>query len=217
MVALARRVAATDLMPTDPGYGGDENHTQVLFSDWTPANLSPHDENVEVYSNCKEVELCLNGRSLGTETINADASPRSWIVPFAPGTLQAVARNDGTTVAQDELKTAGQPADIILYRSSHDLPWNSENVATIRAKIVDSTGIEIPRAHVLIRFQISGPGAIAAVDNGDNASHEPFHATCRHAYLGECVAYVKTTGLGTIVLTATAPGLTKASIQLDSN
>jgi beta-galactosidase len=216
MVAITRRVAATDLMPTDPGYGGEENHTQVLFSDWTPSNPSPHNENVEVYSNCKEVELFLNGQSLGVKTINADASPRNWTVPFAPGTLQAVARNDGVTVAKDELKTAGPPAKIILSTESATLRWNWENVAPVRAKIVDANGIEIPRANDLIHFQISGPGVIAAVDNGDNSSHEPFQATERHAYLGECVAYLKASGFGNILLTATAPGLTAGSIRLDS-
>lgn len=217
MVAIARRVAATELMPTDPGYGGVENHTQVLFSDWTPSNLSPHDENVEVYSNCKEVELFLNGRSLGVKTINPDASPRNWIVPFAPGTLQAVARNDGITVAKDELRTAGPPADIVLYRTSNDLPWAWENVATVRAKIVDANGVEVPRAHDLIHFEISGPGVIAAVDNGDNSSHEPFQAIERDACLGECVALVKATGFaGNITLTATAPGLTAGSVELET-
>jgi beta-galactosidase len=73
---IARRAAATELMPTDPGYGAEERHTQVLFSDWTPKDLQPHDENVEIYSNCKEVELFLNDQSLGVKNINADAAPR---------------------------------------------------------------------------------------------------------------------------------------------
>ena len=55
---------------------------------------------MEVYSNCKEVELFLNGQSLGVKKINADASPRIWRVAFAPGKIKAVARNDGTIVAE---------------------------------------------------------------------------------------------------------------------
>ncbi len=63
-------------------------YAQVLFADWTPTNLQPHAENVEVYSNCKEVELFLNGKSLGAKTINADASPRNWQVPLHAGSFE---------------------------------------------------------------------------------------------------------------------------------
>jgi beta-galactosidase len=218
MVAIARRVAATDLMPTDPGYGGEERHTQVLFSDWTPKDLSAHDENVEVYSNCKEVELFLNGKSLGVENIHADASPRTWRVPFAPGTLKAVARNGGIVAATDELRTAGPPAKIILSTESGQLSPGFDNVAVVRAKIVDADGIEIPQANDLIAFQISGPGVIAAVDNADNSSHELFQANARHAFQGECVAFVKATAAaGKIRLTATATGLASGSISIKTS
>jgi beta-galactosidase len=208
MVAIAHRVAATDLMPTDPGYGGEEKHTQVLFSDWTPKDLSPHDENVEVYSNCKEVELFLNGQSLGVKILNADARPRNWIVPFAPGILRAVARNDGKIAATDELRTAGKPAKIMLSTETKSLSPGFDSVAIVRAKITDADGVEIPRANDLISFQISGPGIIAAVDNADNASHESFQAPRRHAFQGNCVAFVKATAdSGEITLTAGAAGL----------
>jgi beta-galactosidase len=218
MVAIARRVAPTDLMPTDPGYGGEERHTQVLFSDWTPKDLSPHNENVEVYSNCKEVDLFLNGRSLGAKTINADASPRNWQVPFAPGTLKAVGRNDAQVVAGDELQTAGKPAKIVLTSNVGKISPDWDDVAVVRAKIADANGVEIPRAKDLVSFKISGPGVIVAVDNGDNASHEPFQAAERHACEGECVAFVKASApAGRIVLTATAAGLDAGSIAIEAS
>ena len=211
--SFTRRVAATDLMPTDPGYGGEEKHTQVLFSDWTPKDLSPHDENVEIYSNCKEVELFLNGKSLGVKNLNADARPRNWLVPFAPGILQAVARNDGKIVATDELRTAGKPEKIILSTETKTLSPGFDNVAVVRAKITDADGIEIPRAKNLISFQVSGLGVIAAVDNGDNTSHELFQTDARHAFQGECVAFVSATAAGEIIVSATADGLTTGKIS----
>jgi beta-galactosidase len=217
MVAIARRVASTDLMPTDPGYGAEERHTQVLFSDWTPKDLKPHDENVEIYSNCKEVELFLNGNSLGKKEINADASPRSWRVPFAPGKLKAVARNSGVTVAAAELVTAGKPVEIVLATETKKLSPGFDDVALVRAKIVDAQGIEIPRANDLISFKLSGPGVIAAVDNADNGSHEPFQAAARHAFQGECVAFVKATAAGKITLTATAAGLKAGAITIKTS
>ena len=216
MVSVNRRVSKDDLMPNDPGYGGEERFTPVVFADWTPANLSPHDENVEVYSNCKEVELFLNGKSLGSKPINADASPRNWKVTYEPGTLKAVARSsNGTIVATDELRTAGKPAKIVLASDTKQLSPGFDHVAIIRATVTDTNGIRIPRANDLVSFTVSGPGNIAAVDNGDNASHEPFQATERKAYGGECVAFVQATaGAGTIKLSASAPGLDTGSIVI---
>jgi beta-galactosidase len=215
MVAIARRAAATELMPTDPGYGAEERHTQVLFSDWTPTDLKPHEETVEIYSNCKDVELLLNDQSLGVKNINADAAPRVWRVPFSPGKIRAVARNGGKIVATDELVTAGKPAKIILSTETKKLSPAFDAVAIVRAEIVDAKGVEIPRASDLISFKISGPGAIAAVDKGDNSSHELFQSDARHAFQGECVAFVKAMATtGRIVLTATANGLATDSVTL---
>ena len=189
-----------------------------MFADWTPHNLESHNVNVEVYSNCKAVELFLNGQSLGKKEINADARPRNWLVPFAPGILKAVARNDGKIVATDELHTAGKPAKIILSAETKTLSPGFDHVAVVRAKITDADGLEIPLADDLITFKVSGPGIIAAVDNGDNTSHELFQASERHAFQGECVAFVKATAAGgPITLTAAAPGLKSGPVVIETS
>jgi beta-galactosidase len=217
MVRAVRRVSRTDAMPTDPGTAGaDERYSQVLFADWTPKNSAPHDENVEVYSNCKEVELFLNGKSLGTKILNADASPRNWNVPFAPGTLKAVARDgNGKIVATDELRTAGKPAKIILSADKNKITDDWNDVCEVTAKITDKNGIVVPAANDLISFKISGAGMITAVDSADNSSHESFQVDERRAFQGRCVAFVKAaTSSGKIILTASAPGLTGGSVAI---
>jgi beta-galactosidase len=218
MVAVARRISQTEAMPTDPGYGAEEKHTQVLFADWTPQNLQPHTENVEVYSNCKRVELFLNGKSLGKKEINADASPRTWDVPFAPGTLQAAAWNAGQPAITNTLRTAGKPVEILLAADTKWLAPGWDHVAVVRAMVVDSRGTRVPRASDLITFKLTGPGTLAAVDNGDNASHEPFQAAARHAYQGACAAFVRADAeTGKITLTATAAGLKSGSVSLKAS
>ncbi len=208
MVRIVRRVAPADLTPTDPGYGTEEKHTEVLFADWTPPNSAPHEENVEVYSNCREVELFLNGKSLGAKPLNADASPRIWKVAYAPGALKAVARNGGKTAATHELRTAGRPVGILLAADQSKLAAGWDDVCRVTATVVDEHGVPLPDANDLIAFAISGPGVIAAVDNADNASHEPFQATERHAFQGQCIAFVKASATsGKMVVTASAPGL----------
>jgi beta-galactosidase len=218
MVYMVRRLAPTDAMPVDPGYGGPERYTQVVFPDWTPRDSAPHEETVELYSNCKQVELFLNGKSLGSQSLPADASPRIWQVTYEPGALKAIGRDDnGNIMATDELRTAGRPAKIMLSTETEALPPGFDHVAEVRAKITDANGTELPRANDLISFTLSGPGEIAAVDNGDNSSHEPFQSTQRHAYNGECVAFVRASSTsGEISLSASAPGLPPASIVIQA-
>ena len=216
MVHSTRRVAATPLPPSDPGYGLDRR-PQVLFSDWTPRDTSPHEENVEVYSNCEEVELFLNGRSLGSKPRPADDAPRNWKVAFAPGVLRAVGKNNGKAVATHELKTAGKAARVMLSvdRSSITQQW--DDVSHVMATVVDDAGVIVPDASDLITFKITGPGRVVAVDSGNNMSHEPFQASERRAYQGLCVAMIKAAaGSGKITLVATAPGLTSGMVIIDA-
>jgi beta-galactosidase len=82
---------------------------------------------------------------------------------------------------------------------------------------VDENGVRVPNANALITFSITGPGVIAAVDNGDNASHEPFQALERRAFEGRCFAMIKATaGYGNIRLTASGPGLRSSSITINA-
>ncbi len=215
MVFMARRLAPTDAMPVDPGYAADERYSQVLFADWTPQNLNPHQENVEVYSNCKEVELFLNGKSLGAQEMHADASPRMWNVIFTPGTLKAVARNDGEVAAEDKLITAGKPTNVILTSNLKKIANDWDAIAFVQAEIVDGHGIVVPRANNLVSFKVSGPGLIAAVDNADNSNHEPFQSSQRRAFQGKCIAFIKANASsGRIEITASSPGLKSDSILI---
>jgi beta-galactosidase len=207
MVAIVRRTAPTQTSPTDPGFV-PLNRRQVVFADWSPPNQQPHEENVEVYSNCESVELFLNGESLGAKPLNADASPRTWNVTYAPGVLRAAATNQGKSAALQEIHTAGLPAKIILTTDRPRLSPGWDDVAFVTANIVDAQGVPVPSANALVSFALTGPGVIAAVDSADNASHEPFQATERRAFQGRCVAFVKATAAtGPLTVTASAPGL----------
>lgn len=216
MVRMVRRVAPAGIRPLHPGEAaGPRRPRQLLFRDWTPANLGPHVETVEVYSNAQQVELLLNSKSLGAETIHADASPRAWQVPFAPGTLRAIATNAGRVVATDELRTAGAPARIVLTADRHGIAPGWSHVDYLAATVVDAHGVVVPSASNRITFTVAGPGFIAAVDNADNSSHEPFQADQRSAYQGRCVAFLRArVSHGSIVVTASSPGLRSGTASL---
>jgi beta-galactosidase len=214
-VYAVRRVAPTPLAPTDPGYGNDRRPT-VLFADWTPTDTKPHEENVEVYSNAEQVELFLNGRSLGSKARPSDDAPRNWMVPFEPGTLRAVGSVGGKTVATHELKTAGRPARVLLSVDKPTLANAWDDVVYVEATIVDANGVIVPSASDLITFNVTGAGRVVAVDSGDNTSHEPFQATQRRAFQGRCFALLKADKpRGRVTVTASAPGLAGGTVTVE--
>ena len=188
------------------------------INNWTPTDFDTYDDaKVAIYSNCEEVELFLNGKSLGVKTKPADDSPRLYDVTFEKGHLKVIGRNKGKEVATEELLTAGPPAKIILTVDKAKLNNNWDDLAFVTAKIYDAKGILCPNADHLVKFTITGTGYIDAVDNGNVASHEMYKASQRHAYRGACVAYVKGIALGTVNVVATAEGLESGSIKLEVN
>jgi beta-galactosidase len=132
-----------------------------------------------------------------------------WKVPFTTGTLRAVASDAGRDpLATAELTTAGVPSKLLLRVDRAALARHWEDVIYATATVVDDRGTIVPAADNAITFHIDGPGAIAAVESADPASHEPFQADHRRAFQGRCVAIVRATAdSGAIRLTATADGL----------
>jgi beta-galactosidase len=217
MVRIARRLGAQQATPADPGFQ-PLNRRQLEACDWTPGDLQPHEETVEIFSNCEQVELLLNGKSLGSKPLPEDASPRAWKLQFEPGALEAIGRNAGKIVARDKLRTAGKPARITLTAERDRVTPDFDDVVCVTASVADKDGVPVPNADDLITFNSTGPGRIAAVDNGDNASHEPFQASERHAFRGQCVAFVRAAASkGHITVNASAPGLEGGSVKLTAD
>ncbi len=137
-------------------------------------------------------------------------------MPFAPGELRAVGTNGGKTVASHEIRTAGQPARIVLAADRLMIAPAWDDLSYVIATVVDENGVLVPTARDLITFKITGPGVVAAVDSGDSNSHESFQASERRAYQGRCFAAIKANATsGRIILEASAPGLRSTSITIN--
>ena len=175
--------------------------------DWNPPG-EDREIAVAVYSNAESVELSLNGKSLG-EKRRLGLLTRTWRVPFEPGVLRAVGRDDGHVVATDELQTAGKSSTLLLW-----FDRAGPGMAFVTATVADEGEMRNPLADDLVTFAVSGPASIVAVDNADRAGHELFQATQRHAYRGRAVAIVKWNGPGKVKVTASAAGLVPASLRI---
>lgn len=187
----------------------------TALADWTPSNLGPHDEKVEVYSNAEEVELFINNRSFGRKPRNADDSARLWEVPFTPGSVRAVGYTKGKAVAEDTLRTAGKAARIKLIAEQTSLAHGFDHIAFIRVEVVDAKGVVVPSATHAIKVQLSGPGAIAAFDNGDVKDHTSFTSPERKVVAGHALLMVNATGeANAIQITASSHGLAPAKVTI---
>ncbi|MBD2722147.1 beta-galactosidase GalB [Hymenobacter armeniacus] len=198
-------------------------------SEWTSKpvlHLLPHwnwkpGQTVDVwayYSQADEVELFLNGKSLGTKKKGTDDLHVLWRVPYAPGTLQAISRRAGKTVLTSTVKTAGPAAKIELTADRSQLQADGKDLSFITVRVLDAAGNLVPDAANLVKLSVSGPGFIAGVDNGYQASMESFKAPERKAYNGMALAIIQTTDKGgTITLKAMAEGLAPGTLTLTSN
>jgi beta-galactosidase len=169
------------------------------------------------YTNCEEVELLLNGKSLGSKKKIGDDLHLMWRVSFAPGTLKAIGRTEGKEIVVREVKTAGPPAKIVLEADRSSITADGKDLSFITAKVLDEQGTLVPHANNLIHFSISGEGKIVGVDNGLQTSDESFKANNRRAFNGLCLTVIGSKEKpGRIVLNAKADGLQEVSIVIDT-
>lgn len=187
-------------------------------SDWSPTDIDTYDEaKIQVYSNCDEVELFLNGTSVGVQQRPADnASPRNFSITFHKGTLKAVAKNAGKVVAEQVLTTTGNPAKIVLTAERSSIANNWDDVVYITATVTDENGLPCINATSKIKFNAEGAGVIAAVDNADLASTEPYQGKEHWVFKGKCIAIVKANAnSGTIKITASTDELKSDSVTIN--
>lgn len=169
------------------------------------------------YNHADEVELFLNGKSLGTKKKEGDDLHVMWRLKFEPGTLKAVSRKNGKVVLTKEIHTAGKPAKMELTADRKNIKADGKDLSFITVKILDKDGNVVPNADNLVNFKINGSAFIASVDNGDPVSHDPFKASYRKAFHGLALAIVQSKGkAGRVTFTATSKGLPPATIVLQT-
>ncbi len=142
-----------------------------LLPHWTWPDKEGQEIDVRCFSNCDEVELFLNGQSLGKQAVQKNSHLR-WKVKYAPGTLLATGLKAGQTAAQDKVQTAGAPAGIQLTPDRPDINADGQDVSIITVAVTDAQGRVVPVAGNSVSFQLSGPGRILGVGNGDPSCHE---------------------------------------------
>ena len=194
-------------------------------SEWTNKtvlHLFPHwnwkaGQNVDLwayYNNADEVELFLNGKSLGTKKKMGDDLHSMWRVPFQAGTLKAVSRKNGKTVKETSIQTAGNPSKIKLTADRNTINADGNDLSFITVDITDEKGILSPNVNNEIQFSLLGNGKIVGVCSGDPVSHESYKGTKHTALNGKCFVIIQAGNKPEkLELTASANGL-KSSVTI---
>src|SRR5438477_10744195 len=157
-----------------------------LFPHWNWLGREGEEIPVWVYSNCDEVELFLNGTSLGAQAMKPNRH-LEWKVKYAPGKLVA----KGTCrviqgLLETTVETTGAPAAIALEPDRATLTADGADVPLLTVKIVDAQGRTAPAATNAATFNLTGPGRLLGVGNGNPTSHESDKAKQRSAFNGLC-------------------------------
>jgi beta-galactosidase len=175
---------------------------------------------VEAYSNCKQVELFLNGVSLGQQEVKLN-SILSWQVNYQPGALSAKGFDvAGKVIIETKVETAEEISQIQVVPDRKSINADGEDVAVYSVSALDAQGRFVPLANNKINFSIEGPGTIVGVGNGDPACHEPDKfapggAWSRSLFNGLAQVIVQSTrDAGEIKLTAIAEGLRPANASI---
>ena len=194
---------------------------QSWWSDETVLHIFPHwnwpgkeGQGIPVwcYSNCDEVELFLNGKSLG-EKVMPRCFHLEWDVEYVPGKLEAKGYKGGREVVTTVVETTGSAAALRLTADRARIRADNQDVFTVAVAVVDGEGRLVSTADNQVTFAVSGRAKIIGVANGDPSSHEPDKADRRKAFNGLCMAIVQSGWTaGDIKLTGESPGLRSASV-----
>jgi beta-galactosidase len=187
-----------------------------IFPHWNWPGKEGKDISVHCYTNCEEVELFLNGKSIGKKK----AEPLKklvWDLIYQSGKLEAIGYNNGKIVTKDIVETTTAPSQIELTSDCSSLKTDGCDVAVIKVAIKDSKGRVVPTADNLVKFSIEGPGKIIGTGNGNPSSHEPDKTSQRMAFNGYCLVLVQAEKTaGEIRVKASSETLKKAEVVFKS-
>ena len=214
----------------------DDVTTLHLLPHWNGDLIARNEDgevDVVVYSNAKEVELFLNGHSLGRKVFEKETTPAGysyqksdgrmymqWSVAYEPGILWAVAYDEDGNVIEDTegrnvVETAGEAVSIRLSAYETTIDADGRSLAYIVAEAVDAHGNVCPMSTDEISFSVEGNGSFVASDNGDPTDITNMKSSSKRLFFGKAVGIVQSTKeAGSITIRATSDGLEQGSITI---
>jgi beta-galactosidase len=190
-----------------------------LLPHWNWAGKEGTPIDVWAFTNFDAVRLLVNGRDMGLKHIER-LGRAEWSVPYAPGTLVAIGYKNGKEAARETVATTGAAAGLVLAADRPAITPAQGDVSIINVSAIDAQRRAVPTASNSVAFEVSGPGRILGVGNGDPSSHESDTPTVpttiqRKLFNGHAQIIIAPTGeAGDITLTVKAEGLDPATVTV---
>ena len=199
-------------------YNETKHGSQWCFSDayrsWNHKDYTGKGIVVEVYAPADEIELFVNGRSVGRKPTG---EPHKYMAVFdtvyEPGKVEAVAYKDGVEVGRDVLVTAADDVKLaVTVRSASgtgadaSVPADGTDIAYVDAAVVDGDGVLNTDKKLKVAVSVEGPGEIIGYGSADPKSEENYYDTEAMTYEGRIRAAVRASGAGTVRVTLRAEG-----------
>jgi beta-galactosidase len=188
---------------------------------WTWPGQEGRALDVVVYSEFPEVQLFLNGKSLGRKTVGLGTEFKAiYKVPYAPGQLTAVGYRNGREAGRWALRTAGAPAQLKVSVDRPQVTANGEDLAYINVELADANGTPVyaQSGDRNVHVKVSGAGALAGIGNGNPIDASSFQSGQRKSFHGRVVAAVRArTAAGPINVEVESEGLPPRSLQINAS
>lgn len=172
---------------------------------------------VWVNTNADDVELFLNGKSLGKKSMPRN-SHLQWEVNYEPGTLEAVAYKNGRKLTS-KVETTNHATKVIAVADKSSVLADGKDGVIVNISIVDDKGREVPNANNMVYFKLIGDAKIIGVGNGNPSSHEPDKcadgAWQRSTFNGKCQVIIQAgKSVGDVKLEVKSNGLSSTVMEI---
>lgn len=222
--AFVRQPEGTQDLPDRHFYPITPPHLDWSLDDVHPSWTWPGQEGkpleVVVYSELPEVELLLNGVSLGRKQVGVESKFKAvFKTPYAPGRLTAIGYDHGHEVARWELRTAGPPATARVTVDHRHLTANGEDLAYVTVELVDAEGTPVydQRADRVVTVRALGAATLAGIGNGNPQDASSFQSGTRKSFHGRVVAALRAgPKAGPVLIEVEVAGLPTKRLRLDA-
>ncbi|MFI3285865.1 MAG: sulfatase-like hydrolase/transferase [Rikenellaceae bacterium] len=170
---------------------------------------------IKVYSNCDEVELRFNGKSLGRKENDLSKYYVAYNLIYNSGTLEARGYNDGKLVEKSIIKSSGEATKIEANVVHSTIAADSKDISIVEVYITDRYGAIDPNAENMVRVDVSGAGKFIGMDSGNLFFDGNFKDSERKSHQGRLLVYLQSNGeKGDINLKLSSEGLTSKEIVI---